>query len=592
MVAQDTPLISVVVPVFEVAAQVAEAIASLRAQTLADFEVLVIDDGSTDGSGAAARAAIGDDPRFRVIRQANRGLSGARNTGLAQARGAFIAFLDGDDALEPGFLQALHAAILREGTDWAACAVRLEFAAGVTEDHAAMHGVAAPGTPCRLPLTDARAVARLFPSAWNKLCRRALFDSLRFPEGSWFEDHEVFWSLAARTRAIAWVPGALYRHRRDRPGQITGTDSDRVFEQLGVLDRLHPAILGSGLDAAGEGYARIATRLVHERLLVLRDPDRRARFVAATRALFDRLGVDWTPDWDPEISRAAGLALAGVLPLSLVVLGDPGPVLAALEGQNMGEFELAVVGQRAPEDSAAGRPVLRIDPRGLTPAALAERLAGRWVLMLAPGEAPLPEGLMQLVNLGEATGTRLAIGALQRQGAGYHDGWTDNRLVPGLEALPVYGGTLTLDPAAALRLHPVLGNRLIRRDLLAALPDLPVAGDAVSVAALMLASARAAGQAGYTRLAVLSAPDGPPGPGIVTAWRRLRALPADPALPRGWRGTLLLRQARAQGGGWRWPVAMLLALVSGWLPGSAAARADPESPRWVKLCLRPFYRGP
>lgn len=585
------PLISVIVPVFEVASRVAEAIASLRAQTLSDFEALVIDDGSTDGSGEAARAATGDDPRFRVIRQANRGLSGARNTGLAQARGAFIAFLDGDDALEPGFLQALHAAILREGTDWAACAVRLEFAGGGTEDHPAMHGGAAPEAPCRLPLTDARDVARLFPSAWNKLYRRALFDDLRFPEGSWFEDHEVFWALAARTRAIAWVPGALYRHRRDRPGQITGTDSDRVFEQFGVLERLHPAILGSGLDAAAEGYARIATRLVHERLLVLRDPDRRARFLAATRALFERQGVDWTPDWDPEISRAVGLALTGALPLSVVVLGDPAPVLAALAGQNMGEFELAVVGQRAPEGSVAGRQVQRIDPHDLTAAALAERLAGRWVLMLAPGEVPLPEGLMRLVNLGEATGTRLAIGGLERRGAGYHDGWTDNHVTAGVEALPVFGGAVTLDPAAVLRLHPVLGNRLIRRDLLAALPELPVAGDAVSVAALVLASARAAGQAGYTRLAVLSAPDAPPGPGLVAAWCRLRALPGDPALPRGWRGTLLMRQAGGLGGGWRWPVALLLALVSGWVPGAAAARPDPGSPRWVKLCLRPFYLG-
>ena len=591
MSAATAPLISVVVPVFEVASQVAGAIASLRAQTLADFEALVIDDGSTDGSGEAALAAIGGDRRFRVIRQANRGLSGARNTGLAEAQGAFIAFLDGDDGLEPGFLQALWEATLREGTDWAACGVRLVHADGGSHAHPAMHGGAAPEAPCRLPLTDAREVARLFPSAWNKLYRRSLFDGLRFPEASWFEDHEVFWALAARTRAIAWVPDALYRHRRDRPGQITGTDSDRVFEQLRVLDRLHPLILGSGLDAAAEGYARVATRLVHERLMVLRDPARRARFLAATRALFDRRGVDWTPVWDPEISRAAGLALAGVLPLSVVVMGEPGPVLAALEGQNMAECELAVIGEQAPGVAAAGRPVLRLDPRGLTPATLAEQLSGRWVLMLAPGEVPLPEGLMRLVNLGEAAGATLAIGALERQGAGYHDGWTDNRVVAGLEALPVFGGPVTLGPATVLRLHPALGNRLVRRDLLAALPDLPVAADGVSVAALVLASARAAGQAGYTRLAVLSAPDGSRTPGIVAAWRRLRALPGDAGLPRGWRGALLLRHARALGGGWRWPVAALLALASGWLPGAADAAPDPDTPRWVIRSLRPFYRG-
>jgi Glycosyltransferases involved in cell wall biogenesis len=97
------PLVSVVVPVYNVAPHVAEAIASLKAQTLRDFEALIVDDGSTDGSDRAVIAAVDGDARFRVIRQANQGLSGARNTGIAAAKGDFLAFLDGDDALAPGF---------------------------------------------------------------------------------------------------------------------------------------------------------------------------------------------------------------------------------------------------------------------------------------------------------------------------------------------------------------------------------------------------------------------------------------------------------------------------------------------------------
>lgn len=594
MAAAPPPLVTVIVPVFDVAAHVAGAVASLRNQTLTDFEVLVIDDGSTDGSGEVALAAIDGDPRFRLIRQQNRGLSGARNMGLAQARGAFVAFLDGDDALEPGFLQALHAAILREGTDWAACGVRLVHADGATEDHPAMHGGTAPGDPCRLPLSDAREVARLFPSAWNKLYRRALFDGLHFPEGSWFEDHEVFWALAARTRAIAWLPDPLYRHRRDRPGQITGTDSDRVFDQLRVLDRLHPLILASGLDAGAEGFARLATRLVHERLTVLRDPARRARFLAAAQALFDRLGVAWTPGWDPEISRGAGLALRGELPLSVVVLGSPGPVLAALGGQSLADFEPALALPAPPGPMPGTRPPVPLAPGDLaTPAALAARLSGRWVLLLGPGEVPLAEGLMRLVNLGESSGLPLALGAVERRRDGYHDGWTDNRVVAGLADLPLFGGPLPLGPEQALRLYPALGNRLIRRDLLARLPGRPVAADGVSVAALVLASARAAGgRVACTRLAVLATGDRPAAPGLWAAWRGIRALPDDPALPRGWRGTLLFRLVQARGGGWRWPAAALLALVSGWLPGAAAARPDPSSPRGLRRGLGPFYRDP
>lgn len=81
------PLITVIVAVHEVAAEVAQAIASLRAQTLADFEALVVDDGSTDGSGRIAAEAFAGDARFRLLVQPNRGLSAARNAGLDQARG-------------------------------------------------------------------------------------------------------------------------------------------------------------------------------------------------------------------------------------------------------------------------------------------------------------------------------------------------------------------------------------------------------------------------------------------------------------------------------------------------------------------------
>lgn len=98
---EPRPLISVIIPVFNVGDHVADYLRSLQAQTLNDFEALVIDDGSTDDSAAIAQSVIGADPRFHLIKQQNKGLSGARNTGLDAAQGAFIAFLDSDDRLAP-----------------------------------------------------------------------------------------------------------------------------------------------------------------------------------------------------------------------------------------------------------------------------------------------------------------------------------------------------------------------------------------------------------------------------------------------------------------------------------------------------------
>ena len=89
------PLISVVMPVFNVERYVAEAIGSVLAQSFADFELIIVDDGGKDRSMEICRSF--GDPRIRIVSQANRGLAGARNSGILAARGEFVALLDSDD---------------------------------------------------------------------------------------------------------------------------------------------------------------------------------------------------------------------------------------------------------------------------------------------------------------------------------------------------------------------------------------------------------------------------------------------------------------------------------------------------------------
>ena len=93
------PKISVIMPVYKTEATVAAAIESVLSQTFADFELLCVDDGSPDKAGETLAAYAAKDSRVRVFTQENRGLSGARNTGLEQAVGEYVTFLDSDDAL-------------------------------------------------------------------------------------------------------------------------------------------------------------------------------------------------------------------------------------------------------------------------------------------------------------------------------------------------------------------------------------------------------------------------------------------------------------------------------------------------------------
>ena len=581
--ASPAPKASVIVAVHDVAAHVAEAIASLRAQTLKDFEALVIDDGATDGSGAVALQAIGADPRFRLIWQDNRGLGAARNTGLALARGEWLAFLDGDDALEPAFLQSLITAAEGAGQPWAMGALRFWTGQGAGVAHSGLHGSPDPAgmVPRVLTLTDALQVARLFPSAWGKVMHRSLFAGLRFPEGCWFEDHEPFWQLAARSRAILHVPQPLYRHRRDRPGQITGADDDRAFDQFAVLDRLMPLI--NGFDHAQEGATRLASRLIHERAAVLHAPARRERFLATAREWFATLGLTYQPATHERGDQATGLALDHAL---------KGETVCSLTGPGL-----------AGKDPSSWRPAAAAlgETGGLAEMAeLARRMQGRYLLFVPDGTTPQGAAPERLLDAALSSGAELVLGQLETA-QGHHDGWMDNRLVtPAPAALPPGGAPLTLSPEAALRLHPSPGRMLIGAALLARIGPLSVPlGHPLAGAELVLRAGLAARHVLVVPVAVARAT-----PPAVTAdqalsWAANLELPEAPPLPPGWRSILALRAmgprlppARSLGG-----ITARLALAQrlrrhGLRAPAGAAPADPGTDRILaKLAGLPLSRG-
>lgn len=110
-------MISIVIPVYNVEKYLAECVDSVLNQTYTDYEIILVDDGATDNSGRMCDDYAGRDSRIRVIHQKNGGLSAARNTGMAAAKGEYIYFLDSDDFLEPSALEHLLATAQREAAD-------------------------------------------------------------------------------------------------------------------------------------------------------------------------------------------------------------------------------------------------------------------------------------------------------------------------------------------------------------------------------------------------------------------------------------------------------------------------------------------
>ena len=211
------PIISVIVPVYNAGKYLQPCLDSILTQTLRDLEILLIDDGSTDGSGPVCDGYAARDDRIRVIHQENRGLSAARNAGLDASKGDCIAFVDADDVLAPEMLGRLLEAI--KNADMAVCNIRRISETGE------------PGEIC--PIGDEELTGRAFaeklllPQAWfyvtvmNRLHRRELFDGLRFPEGIIHEDEAIVCDLAAQCRRVVTISQPLYHYRRTS-GSIMG----------------------------------------------------------------------------------------------------------------------------------------------------------------------------------------------------------------------------------------------------------------------------------------------------------------------------------------------------------------------------------
>lgn len=227
---------SVIVPVYNVAEYLPVCMDSLLSQDLTDCEILLVDDGSTDGkSGELCDEYAAKYPGLvRVIHQENGGLGEARNTGIAHASGEYLLFLDSDDSLEKGTVQALREQTERTQADMYIYSFRYLFPDGERPAEPRPSG-AAQGV---LTLREKPALLLDPPMTWLRLCRRELFDGIRFPHRLWFEDLYTTPKLLYRAKSILQLDAPFYRYLV-RPGSIMrSANLRRNLEILEVLENV------------------------------------------------------------------------------------------------------------------------------------------------------------------------------------------------------------------------------------------------------------------------------------------------------------------------------------------------------------------
>lgn len=219
---RSNALISVVVPCYNVARYLDECLESVTDQTHTNLEIIAIDDGSTDGSGALLEKWAACDGRFLVITQANGGLGSARNRGIDAATGDFITFVDSDDKIPGDALTTMLASLESSGSDFVTGVVN-RFDGDATWKvslHRRMFTRYVPATHIyeRPSLVRDHIVC-------GKLFRRDFWtrESLRFPEGVLFEDIEVATRAHCVARSVDIVPEIIYLWRRRPIGDLSIT---------------------------------------------------------------------------------------------------------------------------------------------------------------------------------------------------------------------------------------------------------------------------------------------------------------------------------------------------------------------------------
>lgn len=234
-------MVSVIVPIYNVEGYLTECLYSIANQTYTDIEVLCIDDCTMDNSIAIVNQFRKADKRFKlIVHDKNRGLGGARNTGIRHAQGEYLLFVDSDDAIAPNMIERLVSDIQDNHSDVSICGVLGFFPDGTRVKNSAFHYHKYMPSFCQSLGTEQERLilTNMWPSAWNKLFKTAIVREFNctFPEKILYEDHSFYYSYFSHVHKFSYINDALYYYRQNRPGSITSNVTGREDEIFKILE--------------------------------------------------------------------------------------------------------------------------------------------------------------------------------------------------------------------------------------------------------------------------------------------------------------------------------------------------------------------
>ena len=231
-------MLSIIIPVYNAAPTIGRCVESVLRQPLSDMEVLLVDDGSTDGSGATVDGFAGTDSRIRVIHKPNGGVSSARNAALDEARGEWVMFVDADDSLLPGSLS-----VDDWSADWTLYSVCTE---GCNNE---IHDLQDADLPRPAEFISRNLDTVHLRTPWGKVYSRRLIGELRFDESMRLGEDLVFnLEYASRVSTLQTRSARLYRYFSMATSTFYRKYHLRIEQSVYNLGRFRSLLLGREID--------------------------------------------------------------------------------------------------------------------------------------------------------------------------------------------------------------------------------------------------------------------------------------------------------------------------------------------------------
>lgn len=239
----DKTKLSIIIPVYNAEEYLSRCLDSILDQDMGSYEVILVDDGSSDSSSLICDRYSATDPRFRTIHKPNGGVSSARNAGLNLAKGEYIMFVDSDDALAPGALTEMTAGL--EGEDFVLGGF-IEYIGSITSRNAApeQSKTYSDGSIAEFFDANIRRNCEMLDAPWAKLFRRKALGMQRFNEKLYYAEDKVFvFEFLSRCKTVRTCASVVYHYHLR--GDSLGSDmsSDRHIAQVQVLLPIYADLL-------------------------------------------------------------------------------------------------------------------------------------------------------------------------------------------------------------------------------------------------------------------------------------------------------------------------------------------------------------